>query len=205
MIWEQGDKFNHWTYIEPSKQGRTGYAVFKCYCGTVKEVNIITVIKGKSKSCKCCKGKKLGLEKNEYKQLKQAFYRAKNRCYNPKNSSYGTHGGRGIQVCDEWLNDPESFVRWALDNGWRPHLTLDRIDNDGDYTPSNCRWTDWKTQGRNRRTCIYFEHGGETKCMMEWCETFGIPHYLACNRYKRGYKDFDTVFYQGDLKGREEL
>jgi hypothetical protein len=64
----------------------------------------------------------------------------KTRCYNPQNRAFKTYGGRGIRVCSEWLNSPDVFVAWALSNGWASDLTIDRINNDDDYSPSNCAW-----------------------------------------------------------------
>ena len=95
-----------------------------------------------------------------------------------------------------------SFVDWALENGWKKGLSLDRINNDGNYSPDNCRWADAKMQARNKSTCVCFEHNGETKCMIEWCEHFGMPHYLACERHNRGAKEFETIFYKGNLRER---
>lgn len=74
------------------------------------------------------------------------------RCYNKNESRYKNYGGRGITVCDEWRGHPEVFIAWALTNGWSRWLSLDRIDNDGNYEPSNCRFTDPKTQANNRRS-----------------------------------------------------
>lgn len=72
------------------------------------------------------------------------------RCYNPKNKRFNRYGGRGIKICDEWLHNLKAFGDWALANGYSPELTIDRINNDGDYCPENCRWVDIKTQANNK-------------------------------------------------------
>ena len=75
----------------------------------------------------------------------------KQRCYYPSHQSYKHYGGRGITVCDEWLSSFINFHTWALANGYADHLTLDRIDPDGNYCPSNCRWVTWEVQAQNKR------------------------------------------------------
>lgn len=205
MILEVGDNFNHWTYIGKAEHLNPHYGLFQCDCGEVRAVYSFNVILGKSLSCGNCKHNLRGLSKEDYTALIAARSRAMQRCYNPNFASYLTHGGRGIRVCDEWVDSVDLFVDWALKNGWERGLTLDRIDNDGHYTPDNCRWADWKVQGRNRRTCLYFEHDGEKLCMSEWCERRGIPHYLALNRYKRGETDFNIIFSVEDFRRRDGL
>jgi len=76
----------------------------------------------------------------------------KQRCYNSNNPAYDNYGGRGIAVCDEWRYDQKAFIEWSLQNGYQQYLTIDRIDNDMGYSPDNCRWTDYSTQMRNKRT-----------------------------------------------------
>ena len=141
----------------------------------------------------------VGLSSQEYSRIYQAWCRMLYRCYNPNNPSYYFYNGR-INVCTEWKYSFENFLLWAVENGWKPGLSLDRIDNDGDYQPSNCRWATAKQQGRNRRSCVYLTHDGVTKTLIEWCEEYGVPHHLPLNRMRRGCTDFDTLFCKTDLR-----
>lgn len=141
----------------------------------------------------------VGLSSDDYNSLYQAWRRMLYRCYNPKNPSYQRYHGR-INVCTEWKYSFENFLRWAIENGWESGLSLDRVNNDGDYSPSNCRWATAKQQARNRSSCVYLTHNGVTKTLMEWCEEYGVPHYLPLNRLRRGCSDFDTLFCKTDLR-----
>lgn len=97
------------------------------------------------------------------------------RCYRKEHNSYKYYGARGISVCDEWQTF-EPFYQWALSNGYKENLTLDRINNDGNYEPSNCRWITIKEQANNRRTNRLIIYNGETKTISEWAELLGITH-----------------------------
>ena len=117
------------------------------------------------------------------------IYRAiKQRCNNPQNPAYENYGGRGITVCAEWLNSFEAFRDWALANGYRDDLTIDRIDNDGPYCPENCRWVTMKQQGNNRRSNRVLTYNGENHTITEWAELTGINlHTLMGRLYVRGW------------------
>lgn len=97
----------------------------------------------------------------------------RNRCENPNRKKYKDYGARGIRVCEEW-QDAGKFCEWALNNGYKEGLQLDRINNDGNYEPLNCRWVTPKENSRNRRNTVYLTLNGETKCVAEWCETLNI-------------------------------
>lgn len=123
-------------------------------------------------------------------------YRAmKARCYNPNVKSYKDYGGRGITICDEWLNPEKvcthygiytkgwrAFEIWALSNGYKEGLTIDRIDNNKGYSPDNCRWVDKKTQSNNRGFCRLITYRGKTQNLKQWCEELGINYKLAHRR-----------------------
>ena len=114
------------------------------------------------------------------KERLYAVYNAmRSRCCNVKNCQYHLYGGRGIKVCDKWLNDYFAFKEWSLKNGYdenapRGKLTLDRIDSNGNYEPSNCRWVDTKVQARNKRTTRLIEYGEEKICVRDFVRKLNI-------------------------------
>lgn len=95
------------------------------------------------------------------------------RCEDAKRTKYRDYGERGIKVCKEWHN-PNIFIDWAENNGYAPGLQLDRINNNGDYCPNNCRWVTPKENSRNRRNTVFLTIHGETKCVAEWCELYDV-------------------------------
>lgn len=109
----------------------------------------------------------------------------KDRCYNKNNKRYPDYGGRCITICDEWLNDFMSFYNWSIENGYNENLTIDRIDNNSSYKPSNCRWVDHKTQVRNRRNTKLFTYNGRTKPLAEWCEIQNLKYNIVSSRINK--------------------
>lgn len=121
------------------------------------------------------------------KRLIHTLCHMKDRCLNERCKSFQDYGGRGITVCDEWLNDPDAFVRWSLSHGYREGLAIDRIDNDKGYSPDNCRWVTAAENNQNRRSCRYFTIGGERKNLQQWCDEFGVSRSMVEARLKRGW------------------
>lgn len=109
----------------------------------------------------------------------------KTRCTNPNRAKYKRYGGRGIKICDEWRHSFQAFYDWAMANGYRDDLTIDRQDNDGDYCPGNCRWITMAAQASNKSTNHLITHDGETFTMAEWARQTGIPREVLKDRICR--------------------
>ena len=124
---------------------------------------------------------------NAENRLKSRFKNIKNRCYNQRHRSYKDYGGRGIFVCDEWLENPQRFVEWSMSHGFRDDLQLDRIDNDGPYSPDNCRWVTAFQNSRNRRNTIRILIDGVEMCAKDACAVIGIDYQSFYERVERGW------------------
>ena len=120
------------------------------------------------------------------------------RCDNKNNQAYEMYGARGIKVCDEW-QEFGTFRDWALENGYSDNLTLDRIDVNGNYEPSNCRWADAVTQMNNRRSTPHYTVDGRSLTISQWSRETGIPRSTILNRLKRGIS-FEAAIEKGDYK-----
>ena len=128
-----------------------------------------------------------------HQRLYSIYNNIKNRCYNPKTQYYYRYGGRGIKLFEEWLKDFSKFYKWAVNNGYKENLTIDRINNDGDYCPENCRWVSRKEQANNtsRNHLIEIDHIKYT--IKEASEKFNIPYSLLQQRIYHGWKPEEAI------------
>ena len=132
-----------------------------------------------------CKCKKYGIK---YPRLYTIWINLKTRCYNVNTPGYKDYGNRGVRVCDEWINSFETFLKWALSNGYDENLTIDRIDYNGNYEPKNCRWISKGEQNRNKRNNVNFIYKGKKYCMREISRLIGVNYKTINTFYHRhGY------------------
>jgi hypothetical protein len=178
-------------------------AVFQCECGNCTVANVTDVRLGKTRSCGCLRkqnaaaqaesnvvhghARELGGRNNLYIIHKGMIQ----RCYNHKSPQYRHYGGRGIRVCDRWLEpNGRGFMNFLSDVGYRPSLdfSLDRYPNrNGNYEPGNVRWATLTEQNRNKRTNIILTHNGKTQCLAAWAEELGIDYSTIHGRFRRGW------------------
>lgn len=163
--------------------------ICQCECGNKTNSREDDLISGKSNNCGCVRKKKMSEYCKQRNATKEAKYRVGDssllgrvwhnmiyRCYHEKHQSYKWYGGRGIGVCDEWINDYQSFKKWAYLNGYVDGLSLDRIDVNGNYCPQNCRWVQRKEQASNTSRNRLITYNGQTKTLTQWSEQTGIGY-----------------------------
>ncbi len=195
-----GKKFNMLTVLEEcNERDKRNKIMYKCQCdcGNIVIVNGNNLRSGNSKSCGCLNHKP---NKHNFKhgKIRTRLYRIhhgmKDRCYNINGRDYNTYGHRNIVVCDEWLNDFMNFYNWAINNGYKDNLTIDRIDVNGNYEPSNCRWVDMKTQQNNKRNNIILTYNGKTQTLTQWVNELDLEYSTVKGRHYRGWSDKECLF-----------
>ena len=187
-----GSRFGKLTVIERVENDAHGHSRWccKCDCGNDTVVIGYELKNGHIKSCGCYRSENLNDFNRTHNLSKHPLYRVwkamKSRCNNPNSTAYERYGGRGINVCDEWNSDFKAFYEWAVSNGYEKGLTIDRIDNDGNYCPENCRWVSYATQNTNKRNIRMITFNGKTQNMKEWANELGIPYKMFAKHIKDG-------------------
>lgn len=212
LIFLNGKKFGEWEVLKRAKQNTSSGAAMwtcQCNCGVIKDIGGFELRRGYSKSCGCLK-RTLAAERCTIHELskinkegkKHPLYKSwegmKYRCYNKKSTYYRDYGGRGIKVCERWLE----FNNFYLDMGdtYKKGLTLGRIHNNKGYYLSNCRWETAEEQQNNRRNCHYLEIDGITLTITQWARHNGINPSMAFNRIARGWNKVEAVRLQSKSK-----
>ncbi|MBW7573895.1 hypothetical protein [Caproiciproducens faecalis] len=134
-------------------------------------------------------------------QLYRCWENIKSRCSNPKDSHYHYYGEKGVTVCDDWKNSYSSFKSWALQNGFMPGLTIDRIDVNGNYCPENCRWITQKEQCSNRTSNRILTYNGVSHTVTQWSEIVGISANTIFARLDRGWSTEKSLTRPLDNRG----
>lgn len=196
-IINSGDVYGYLTIISEienyiSKGGKSNRQVSAiCECGIIINRQVSKLSDKSSCGCKLhlFRDKKHG----KYKSKEYCSWRClKNRCYNHKNASYETHGGRGITVCDRWLSSFENFLE-DMGNAPSKSHSVDRINNNGNYEPSNCRWATKKEQSNNKRNNVFYPFNGSQLTIRQISELTGMPYKLIMNRIKSGLSAEEAV------------
>lgn len=174
-----------------------------CDCGRTHEVVSRALVSGSVRSCGCMgHGEFRNKRKEKHGCSKERLYRVwgcmLNRCYDPNRNEYPSYGGRGIEVCDEWRNSYMEFRSWAYSNGYDPTLpgnecTLDRIDVDGNYEPSNCRWIPMSKQCLNKQDTVWITYRGKRITIPEAEKINGIAQSTIRSRLGRNWSVEDAV------------
>ena len=188
-----GERFGRLLVImEAGHKGKQSLWLCKCDCGNNVLTDIYTLKKGKTKSCGCYQKDVIGGLKRTHNKSKTKLYKVwhsmKMRCYEPSLNNYHNYGGRGIIVCEQWLEDFMNFYKWAINNGYKNGLSIDRINVDGNYGPSNCRWVTNKAQNNNKRNNRLITAFGETHTASEWQDKTGIRAGTISRRLMSGWE-----------------
>lgn len=202
-----GERYGYLTVIERGKDyvfkgnRHTTTWICRCDCGNTTRTTRTNLITGKAKSCGC-KSPRFNEKHGECgTRLYKIWASMKQRCENKNHIYYDSYGGRGISVCQPW-QEFQAFYNWAINNGYCDDLTLDRINVNGNYEPSNCRWATEKEQGRNRRDNHFLTFNGETHVISEWSEITGINRETLFSRIRAGRKTEDILTIRPSKRNR---
>ena len=198
-----GQRFGRLVVLEDTKimvPNRTQtYQKCLCDCGNIVIVPKSYLKSEHTRSCGCWVKEMHTTHGLSQSRIYKVYSGMKKRCYDKNHKLYNRYGGRGITICDQWLNDFMAFYNWSMANGYQDDLTIDRIDNDKGYSPDNCRWVTMLEQAQNTSKNVNITYKGKTQTISAWSRETGIPQNTISRRF-RVFNNLDIVFYKGDLK-----
>lgn len=171
-----GKLFGKWEVLYRNGTKNT-FAVWRCRCILCKKEHDIvgqTLVQGRSTKCRSCSASQAKLKPFSNDAIKHIFSAMWQRCYDKNHIAFHHYGGRGIKICDEWLNNRQSFYEWAYQNGYSKGLSIERKDFNKGYSPDNCCFIPKSKQPGNRRNNIMVTINGETQCFAWWCKKLNI-------------------------------
>lgn len=196
-----GERYGKLTAIAPTDERTKNGGIkwfFRCDCGKEKVIPANSVRSGLIKSCGCM-AKPHGMTGT---RIFTIWVDMRQRCNNRNYTGFSDYGGRGITVCTEWDSSFSAFMKWAFSNGYADNLSIDRIDVNGNYEPSNCRWATTKEQARNTRANRYVTINGETKILSDWCLDYGISLCTVHRRVRENGMTFEQAITTPRYKGK---
>lgn len=202
---DPGERYGRVTIIrEVEPRNKMRHFLCLCSCGALWKVPLIQLRTGQTKSCGCLRKERFIRRITHHGQSRtslHAIWRSmKQRCLNPKNPVYGYYGGRGITVCDEWLNF-EPFQEWALKNGYAKGLTIERKDVNGNYEPSNCKWIPQSEQSSNTRRARMLTYKGQIMSVKDWAKKLRMNYDTLYGRIYKGWSVEQALTYPVGIKG----
>lgn len=194
-----GQRFGRLVVIErASSDSKNTKWRCQCDCGKQCDVYGYSLKSNNTRSCGCYKAENAKMLYSTVRQNDKGLYAVwngiKQRCTNKNSKSYHNYGGRGIKIDDKWANSYEEFYNWAIKSGYRKGLQIDRIDNDGDYCESNCRFVSKDIQANNKRNVKLYTIKGITKSLPQWCKEYDMEYFLVRQRvFKLGWSLEDAL------------
>lgn len=195
------ERFGRLTVIEPSYESlllntRTGHdrlVTCRCDCGNTIDALLGNLVRGNTTSCGCrareVTSERVKIHGDTGSRLYWVWNNMVSRTTNPQARRYSDYGGRGITVCPEWRSSYSTFMAWAISHGYQPGLQIDRVDNSGPYSPSNCAWATRKQQCRNTRRNVIVTYNGRSMTLIEASELSGIPYGTLARRRRNGWPE----------------
>ena len=198
-------KYNEWTIISFSHKDKYNHPFFNCICscGNKNIIDLFSLKYNRSKCCKQCGYKKIkGKHNLSHSRIYRIFNHIKQRCNNKQDSAYKDYGGRGIKMCKEWEDNFINFYNWSIANGYKENLSIDRINNNGNYEPENCRWAINAEQQNNKRNNHIITYNNKKYTISNFCKNFNVYGYNEPEKLlKKTLRGMKKRKYKATLNG----